>query len=324
VDRKQAAMVKMLVDRGADPFSADVGGTSAAQVALQSDINILDAMFNSKNINNTGPDGRTILHYAADALMPKEVDLLLSKGASVQIKDKADRTALDLVLLYPDKIEAAQIAEKLILKGANPSFPEFSWFAVTVRAPDYNAVRFSNGNTPLHEAISRYQSGFALFLLLNKIDPDLKNLNGEAPLHLAVKSGYVEGAQLLLKNRANPDILDANQNTPLHLTIPPARRLEMVKLLLSYKANLTLMDNKGNTPLHKAVMQFYTPGNRRHSDPGGRTRKRPERERRHPPDPLREDRALRICEIAHRGEGRDIQDESGGRERAQNCPVKGI
>jgi hypothetical protein len=29
------------------------------------------------------------------------VDLLLSKGASVQIKDKADRTALDLVLLYP-------------------------------------------------------------------------------------------------------------------------------------------------------------------------------------------------------------------------------
>ncbi len=259
VDRKQADMVKMLVDRGADPFIADVGGTSPAQMALQSDINILDAMFNSKNINNTGPDGRTILHYAADALMPKEVDMLLSKGASVQIKDKADRTALDLVLLYPDKIEAAQIAEKLILKGANPSFPEFSWFAATVRAPDYNAVRFSNGNTPLHEAISRYQSGFALFLLLNRIDPDLKNLNGEAPLHLAVKSGYVEGAQLLLQNRANPDILDAHQNTPLHLTIPSARRLEMVKLLLSYKANPALMDNQGNTPLHKAVMQFYAP-----------------------------------------------------------------
>lgn len=259
VDRKQTDMVKMLVDRGADPFIPDVGGSSPAQVALQSDITILDAMFNSKNINNTGTDGRTILHYAADALMPKEVDILLSKGASVQIKDKADKTALDLVLLYPDKIEAAQIAEKLILKGANPSFPEFSWFAATVRAPDYNAVRFSNGNTPLHEAISRYQSGFALFLLLNKIDPDLKNLNGEAPLHLAVKSGYVEGTQLLLKNRANPDILDANQNTPLHLTIPSARRLEIVKLLLSYKANPALMDNQGNTPLHKAVMQFYAP-----------------------------------------------------------------
>jgi len=259
VDRKQTDMVKMLVDRGADPFIPDVGGSSPAQVALQSDITILDAMFNSKNINNTGTDGRTILHYAADALMPKEVDILLSKGASVQIKDKADKTALDLVLLYPDKIEAAQIAEKLILKGANPSFPEFSWFAATVRAPDYNAVRFSNGNTPLHEAISRYQSGFALFLLLNKIDPDLKNLNGEAPLHLAVKSGYVEGTQLLLKNRANPDILDANQNTPLHLTIPPARRLEIVKLLLSYEANPALMDNQGNTPLHKAVMQFYAP-----------------------------------------------------------------
>ncbi len=265
VDRKQAAMVKMLVDRGADPFIADVGGTSPAQVALQSDNGILDAMFNSKNIDATSPDGRTILHYAADALMPKAVDLLLSKNASVQIKDKADRTALDLVLLYPEKLEAAQIAEKLIRKGANPSFPEFSWFAVTVRAPDYNAVRFANGNTPLHEAISRYQYGFALFLLLNKADPDLKNLNGDAPLHLAVKAGYIEGAKLLLSMKANPDILDAKQNTPLLLVVPPAHRLEMIKLLLSFKANPALMDAQGNTPLHKAVMQ---PSGGEYSDAG--------------------------------------------------------
>jgi ankyrin repeat protein len=256
---KQGEIIKMLVDRGADPFLPDVAGTSPAQVALKSDINILDAMFNSKNINNTAADGRTILHYAADALMTKEVELLLSKGASVQIKDKADRTALDLVLLYPDKLEAAQIAEKLILKGANPSFPEFAWFAQTVRAPDYNAVRFANGNSPLHEAISRYQYGFASFLLLNKADPNNKNLNGDAPLHLAVKAGYVEGATLLLSMNANPDILDANHNTPLLLPIPAARRLEMIKLLLKFKANPALADNQGNTPLHKAVIQSYTP-----------------------------------------------------------------
>ncbi|HQO45945.1 MAG TPA: ankyrin repeat domain-containing protein [Rectinema sp.] len=259
VDRKQTAMVKMLIDRGADPFVPDVGGTSPAQLALHSDISLLDAMFNSRNINNTGPDGRTILHHAADALLPKEVDLLLSKGALVQIKDKADRTALDLALLYPEKLEAAQIAEKLILKGANPSFPEFSWFADTVRRPDYSAARFANGNTPLHEAISRYQYGFALFLLLNNVDPNLKNLNGDAPLHLAVKSGYVEGARLLLSHNANPDILDANQSTPLHLTIPATQRLEMVKLLLAFKANPAIMDNQGNTPLHKAVTQLYAP-----------------------------------------------------------------
>ena len=259
VDRKQTAMVKMLIDRGADPFITDVGGASPALVALHSDIGLLDAMFNSRNINNTGPDGRTILHHASDALMPKEVDLLLSKGALVQIKDKADRTALDLALLYPEKLEAAQIAEKLILKGANPSFPEFSWFADTVRRPDYGAARFANGNTPLHEAISRYQHGFALFLLLNNVDPNLKNLNGDASLHLAVKMGYVEGARLLLSHNANPDILDANQSTPLHLTVPATQRLEMVKLLLAFKANPALMDIQGNTPLHKAVAQLYAP-----------------------------------------------------------------
>lgn len=259
VDRKQTAMVKMLIDRGADPFITDVGGTSPALVALHSDIGLLDAMFNSRNINNTGPDGRTILHHASDALMPKEVELLLSRGALVQIKDKADRTALDLALLYPERLEAAQIAEKLILKGANPSFPEFSWFADTVRRPDYGAARFANGNTPLHEAISRYQHGFALFLLLNNVDPNLKNLNGDASLHLAVKMGYVEGARLLLSHNANPDILDANQSTPLHLTVPATQRLEMVKLLLAFKANPALMDIQGNTPLHKAVAQLYAP-----------------------------------------------------------------
>ncbi|MGB9685650.1 MAG: ankyrin repeat domain-containing protein, partial [Rectinema subterraneum] len=258
-DRKQADMVKMLVDRGADPFMTDVAGTSPAQVALKSDINILDAMFNSRNINSTAADGRTILHYAADALLTKETELLLSKGPNVQIKDKSDRTALDLVLLNPDKLEAAQIAEKLIQKGANPSFPEFAWFAQTVRAPDYNAVRFENGNSPLHEAISRYQYGFASFLLLNKADPNNKNLNGDAPLHLAVKAGYVEGAKLLLSMNANQDILDANHNTPLLLPIPAARRLEMIKLLLNFKANPALADNQGNTPLHKAVIQSYAP-----------------------------------------------------------------
>jgi len=259
VDRNQPAMVKMLADRGADPFFADVGGITPAQIALQSDTDLLDSMFSAKNINNTSPDGRTILHYAADALLPKGVDLLLSKGASVQIKDKGDRTALDLALLYPDKLEAAQIAEKLIVKGANPSFPEFLWFAATVRAPDYQAVRFANGNTPLHEAISRFQYGFGMFLLLNKADPDIKNLNADAPLHLAVKAGYVDGAKLLLSMKANPDILDASQSTPLHLTIPASRRLEIIKLLLSFKANPALMDSRGNTPLHKAVMQFYAP-----------------------------------------------------------------
>lgn len=259
VDRKNADMARMLVGRDADPFSADVSGSTPAEAALNAGTDMLRAVFNTKNIDGAGKDGRTALHIAADRRMVAETSILLDIGASVQRKDKADRTALDLALLYPDYKEAAIIAEKLILKGANPSFPEFAWFATTVRSADYNTVRFSNGNTPLHEAVSRFQRGFADFLLSKGLTANIKNLNGDAPLHSTVKTGWLDGAELLLKNGADPDIRDARNNTPLHLPSPTTFRLKMTQLLLKYKADPALKDQDGNTALHKAVKLAYEP-----------------------------------------------------------------
>jgi len=259
IDRKNADMARMLVGRDADPFIADVSGSTPAEAALNAGTDMLRAVFNAKNIDGAGKDGRTALHIAADRRMVAETSMLLDIGASVQRKDKADRTALDLALLYPDYKDAAIIAEKLILKGANPSFPEFAWFATTVRSADYNTVRFSNGNTPLHEAVSRFQLGFADFLLSKGLTANIKNLNGDAPLHSTVKTGWLDGAELLLKNGADPDIRDARNNTPLHLPSPATFRLKMTQLLLKYKADPSLKDQDGNTALHKAVKLAYEP-----------------------------------------------------------------
>jgi ankyrin repeat protein len=189
IDRKLLPAAKMLVDRGSDPFVADASGSTPAEAALGAGADMISAVFNAKNINGSGQDGRTVLHMAADKLLVTETELLINLGASVQTKDKADRTALDLALLYPEDKRAAIIAEKLILKGANPSFPEFAWFATTVRSADYSTVRFSNGNTPLHEAISRFQLGFADFLLSKGLTPNIKNIGGDAPIHITVKTG---------------------------------------------------------------------------------------------------------------------------------------
>ena len=259
IDRSQIQMAKILVAHNADPFITDASGVSAAEAALGKGDDLLLAVFNPSNINRSGPDGRTILHMAADRLMVDEVDALLAEGASVQAKDKASRTPLDLALLYPDDKRSAEIAEKLIVKGANPSFQEFSWFATTVRSPDYNTVRFTNGNTPLHEAISRFQYGFVDFLLAKGLDPNIKNLSGDAPLHVAVRVGWVSGAEVLLRNGADPDIRDAKENTPLHLEAPASVRLQMTQLLLRFKADPSLKDKGGNTPLHKAVKLTYAP-----------------------------------------------------------------
>lgn len=259
IDRKQIASAKMLVDRGANPFISDAAGSTPAEAVLNAGPEMINAVFNAKNIDGSGQDGRTILHMAADGLKVTETGVLLDLGASVQRKDKAERTALDLALLQPREKNAAIIAEKLIQKGANPSFPEFSWFATTVRSADYNTVRFSNGNTPLHEAISRFQLGFADFLLSKGLTPNIKNVGGDAPLHSTVKTGWLEGAELLLRNGADPDIRDGKNNTPLHLPAPATLRLQVTQLLLRYKADPSLKDQDGNTALHKAVKLAYEP-----------------------------------------------------------------
>ena len=259
IDRKLLPAAKMLVDRGSDPFVADASGSTPAEAALGAGADMIGAVFNAKNINGSGQDGRTVLHMAADKLLVAETELLINLGASVQTKDKADRTALDLALLYPEDKRAAIIAEKLILKGANPSFPEFAWFATTVRSADYSTVRFSNGNTPLHEAISRFQLGFADFLLSKGLTPNIKNIGGDAPIHITVKTGWLDGAELLLKNGADPDIRDSRSNTSLLLASPPTVRLKMTQLLLRYKADPSLKDQEGNTALHKAVKLAYEP-----------------------------------------------------------------
>ena len=262
IDRRQPAVAKTLVENSgapADPFVADVSGTTPAEICLAAGNDMIGAIFNARNINRTGQDGRTILHMAADNLQVNEVGLLIDMGASVQTKDKADRTALDLALLRPQYKSAALIAERIILKGAVSSFHEFDWFATTVRSADYNTVRFSNGNTPLHEAISRLQLGFADYLLSKGLTPNIKNLGGDAPLHLTVKMGWIDGAELLLKNGADPDIRDGKANTPLLLPSPASLRLDMTRLLLRYRADSSLKDQEGNTALHKAVKLSYEP-----------------------------------------------------------------
>ncbi|MCX7027517.1 MAG: ankyrin repeat domain-containing protein [Spirochaetes bacterium] len=267
IDRKQAEMAQMLVARGADPFAADVSNSTPAEAALSAGTEMIKAVFNVKNINAAGKDGRTALHIACDKRMVDEVSTLLDIGASITILDKANRTPLDLALLYSEDKSAAVIAEKIIQKdksNAKTNFPDFRWFVDMVNSPDYSTFRNSgtDRNSALHEAVSRQQTGFVDFLLSKKLSAgvpvfgpnavDAKNNLGEAPLHIAVRKGYVAGARLLLDHQADPNILDGNGNTPLHL-VTSSSGLVMTKLLLEKKAKPAIADSNGDTPLHKAV-----------------------------------------------------------------------
>ncbi len=257
IDRRYADTARMLVEKGANPFVADAAGTTSAEAALGAGGDMVAAVFTPKTINSSGLDGRTALHIAADRLMKDVVFKLLDMGAQAQIPDKAGRTPLDLALLYPDRVEAAYIAERLILRGANQTFPEYSWFVKSVRAMDYNSIRFDDDNTPLHEAVNLRQKGFVIFLLDRKVALNIRNRKGEAPLHRAFALGWLEGAGLILSAQADPNIRDADNRTPLHIPMPEQIRLAGTRLLIKHNADPSLKDNAGNTPLHIAVNAGY-------------------------------------------------------------------
>ncbi|HOX48843.1 MAG TPA: ankyrin repeat domain-containing protein, partial [Spirochaetales bacterium] len=257
LDAGRWAVARVLAERGASLFAKDAAGTSVAQAAIAKGGEAFRAVFTAKTANARSEDGGSALHLAADALAEDAVAGLLDLGADPALRDKAGRSPLDLALLHPDRIESARIAERLCLRGPAPSFPGYAWFAQAARASNYGSIRYENGNSPLHEAVSAKAKGFVEFLLSKKAPPNARNGAGSAPLHEAVRSGWLEGAELLLKGGADPNVRDGFDNTPLHIALPEAGRAEGVALLLRYGADPSLKDRNGNTPLHVAVQVGY-------------------------------------------------------------------
>jgi hypothetical protein len=257
IDRGAVDCVKVLVARGADIYSADPAGVTALEAALSKGGDTLSAAFNQQNVNAKSPDGSTPLHIAADRLLGDACARLLAAGADPNIKNAGGNTALDLALLHPDRIEAARVAEILVLKGGSTSFADFAWFTQAAHALDYSNLRYEDGGTPLHQAVAHKQKGFVEFLLERKVNPNIRNGAGSAPLHEAVRSGWLEGVEMLLKGGADPNVRDGFDNSPLHIALPEEGRSGGVTLLLKYGADPSLKDRNGNTPLHVAIQVGY-------------------------------------------------------------------
>jgi uncharacterized protein len=257
IDLGAVDCVRILVDKGADVFSADPSGTSALEAVLAKGGDTLSAAFGPRNVNAKSPEGKAPIHIAADRLLEDQCARLLAAGADPNLRDASGRSALDLALLHPDRIEAARVAELLVIKGGTTSFPDFAWFSQAARALDYGSLRYEDGGTPLHQAVARKQKGFVEFLLSRKVNPNVRNGAGSAPLHEAVRSGWLEGAEMLLKGGADPNVRDGFDNSPLHIALPEEGRIGGVALLLKYGADPSLKDRTGNTPLHVAVQIGY-------------------------------------------------------------------
>ena len=145
-------------------------------------------------INAPDLEGRTPIHYAAEAGNPEVAEVLFRlKGARLDRADCDGTTPMHLAVCE----EHVDVVELLLAKGVSAN------------------VRGGADWTPLHEAAAR--DHMELIEVLCKAGADVAAIthDGETPLHLAVINGAERAVKSLLSRGARPDVVDEQGYTPI-------------------------------------------------------------------------------------------------------------
>ncbi len=189
---------------------------------------------NSALLKEPTTHGLRPLHMAV-MCMPasKEVfDLLLAKGADVNVRDDSGCTPLH----YAASIGNTEFVRILLEKKANPN------------------VTNELGATPMWQAVGFHHREIVEMLLNNGGDPNIGSGPTGTPLMVAASSltplddDLIAITKALLAKGADVNAKDSAGRTALH----QAKHKVIVELILAQKVDLNAFDNDGWTPLHMA------------------------------------------------------------------------
>jgi len=253
VKNGSTSILPILAQYGASLFSVDLQGKSVLQTALQQNPDLISKLVTKNTIGNRDAAGNTVLHVAAAQGLEGLTDILIELGADQQARNNAGLTALDEALQFPQSLPHAKIAWKLIRRGApKPKTPGVEYFWQTGAADNPNLV-LDSGQTALHYAASRGQTGLLRLLVSLGANINAVDQPGNTPLHRAVENGDLEAAGFLLDQGADVNAKDFSNNTTLHLGLTARNALDTVNFLLARGAQPNLKNTSGNTPLHLVV-----------------------------------------------------------------------
>ena len=187
-----------------------------------------------RNINFLDDTGATALHHAASGGYNDIVQLLLTKGASIEVADKDNSTPLHRAALHGH----TSTVKLLLSKGAS------------IEVTDVD------NNTLLHRAALDGHTSIVELLLSKGASIEATNKYLNTPLHHASLNGHTSTVELLLSKGASIEVVNKDNDTPLHHAAFEGHT-STVGLLLSKGASIEVVNKDNNTPLHHAARNGY-------------------------------------------------------------------
>jgi cytohesin len=264
VRRKNAKLVEMFIQHGANVNAKSKGGNTPLDIANLAGFKEISDLLESKGAERTreqrpdpGPvvsedellhnlkklvsEGGDInaslrigvppLHIASMYGYKDAVNFLLSKGVDVNAAPDGRSTPLHVAVTHSQ----LEIAKILIDHGAN-----------------VNAVTGKEGLTPLHSALTGREINMELLELLINHGADVN-----ATTHIQKKEKSLQIAELLINSGADMNAAGPfGGETPLHTSVL-SRNIPLVRLFLARGADVNARNLRGLTPLHQAAQRGH-------------------------------------------------------------------
>lgn len=247
------AMVKALLDAGADMLAKSTAGESSMDLAQSSKVpGLYESLREYRSQGHTGSrqmsvnrpvhaftsKSQSALHTAVSMGELSKVFELLLTGADVEEKDGEGRTPI----LVAAAGGFSDIVIVLLKKKARVD--------VTTSTGD-NALHLFLGHTPPTDDVENAKYFDVLSKLKrHMVDMSSSNHSGNTPLLCALVQGNTEGATWLLENMENPGAIVNEKNstgeTALHFAVG-CRDDQLVKLLMSFGASPTVKASGSST-----------------------------------------------------------------------------
>eukprot|EP01063_Lacrimia_lanifica_P026702 TRINITY_DN3641_c0_g1_i1.p1 TRINITY_DN3641_c0_g1~~TRINITY_DN3641_c0_g1_i1.p1 ORF type:complete len:610 (+),score=112.37 TRINITY_DN3641_c0_g1_i1:67-1896(+) len=272
VDRGDADLVRVLVQRGASPQLAAKGvrGGSVLHLAIKKqggcDLAIIGALIDEgADVNKS--DGQmtpiqALAHLETPALAQAPVECLTKLiAAGGDVNATASRTTFS-PLIYAARHVCAMychnISKTLLKSGADPSKGTDDLGGTALHCllmTNTNSTERNGSNGAIHDSLQTpldLDVATAKLLIEAGADVNAVDKMNQTPVFSALRT--VELASLLLEKGAKVNVKDKKQQTPLHVAaeVLDDRTPAVVAALVAAGANVNAKGKCGRTPLHAA------------------------------------------------------------------------